>query len=106
MNVVDSSAWLEYFGDGPNAAIFAEAIESPGELAVPTLTLFEVFKRTRQLTRMRPRHSKLLPSCYRDESSSSRRLWRLKRRGSHLILVLRWLTRSSLPPPVRRTLCW
>ncbi|MEA3239589.1 MAG: type II toxin-antitoxin system VapC family toxin [Candidatus Bipolaricaulota bacterium] len=50
MNVVDSSAWLEYFGDGPNAAVFAEAIESPGELAVPTLTLFEVFKRTCQLT--------------------------------------------------------
>ena len=50
MNVVDSSAWLEYFGDGPNAAVFAEAIESPGELAVPTLTLFEVFKRTHQLT--------------------------------------------------------
>jgi predicted nucleic acid-binding protein len=50
VNVVDSSAWLEYFGDGPNAAVFAEAIEAPGELAVPTLTLFEVFKRTRQLT--------------------------------------------------------
>ena len=50
MNVVDSSAWLEYFGDGPNAAIFAEAIESPSEMAVPTLTLFEVFKRTCQLT--------------------------------------------------------
>ena len=50
MNVVDSSAWLEYFGDGPNAAVFAEAIESPSELAVPTLTVFEVFKRTRQLT--------------------------------------------------------
>ena len=42
--------WLEYFGDGLNAAVFAEAIESPGELAVPTLTLFEVFKRTLQLT--------------------------------------------------------
>ena len=50
MNIVDSSAWLEYFGDGPNAAIFAEAIESPGEMAIPTLTLFEVFKRTCQLT--------------------------------------------------------
>jgi len=50
VNVVDSSAWLEYFGDGPNAVVFAEAIESPGELVVPTLTLFEVFKRTHQLT--------------------------------------------------------
>ena len=44
MNVVDSSAWFEYFGDGPNAAVFAEAIESPDELVVPTLTLFEVFE--------------------------------------------------------------
>lgn len=49
MNVVDSSAWLEYFGDGPNASEFAEAIEAPEELAVPTLTLFEVFKRVCQL---------------------------------------------------------
>lgn len=49
MNVVDSSAWLEYFGDGPNASVFAKAIESPRELVVPALTLFEVFKRTCQL---------------------------------------------------------
>jgi toxin FitB len=49
VNVVDSSAWLEYFGDGANAAEFAEAIESPESLIVPTLTLFEVFKRTCQL---------------------------------------------------------
>lgn len=49
MNVVDSSAWLEYFADGPNASEFAGPIEAPGELVVPTLTLFEVFKRTHQL---------------------------------------------------------
>lgn len=49
MNVVDSSAWLEYFGDGPNAQFFAEAIEKTGELIVPSLTLLEVFKRTPQL---------------------------------------------------------
>lgn len=49
MNVVDSSAWLEYFGDGPNADEFAVAIESPSSLAVPSLTLFEVFKRMCQL---------------------------------------------------------
>jgi len=49
MNVVDSSAWLEYFGDGPNASVFATAIEKPDELVVPTLTLYEVFKRTYQL---------------------------------------------------------
>jgi predicted nucleic acid-binding protein len=45
MNVVDSSAWLEYFADGPNAAAFAKPIESPATLLVPTLSLFEVFKR-------------------------------------------------------------
>ncbi len=49
MNVVDSSAWLEYFGDGPNAAEFAAAIEAPEDLVVPTLTVFEVFKRTCQI---------------------------------------------------------
>ena len=49
MNVVDSSAWLEYFQDGPNAADFAPVIEAPRQLIVPTLTIFEVFKRTAQL---------------------------------------------------------
>jgi predicted nucleic acid-binding protein len=49
VNVVDSSAWLEYFEDGPNAQFFAEAIEKTGDLVVPSLTLFEVFKRTLQL---------------------------------------------------------
>ena len=49
MNVVDSSAWLEYFGDGPNASEFAPAIEDVDTLVVPTLVLFEVFKRTCQV---------------------------------------------------------
>ncbi|MRR13389.1 type II toxin-antitoxin system VapC family toxin [bacterium] len=49
MNVVDSSAWLEYFGDGPNAPEFASVIEAPEGLVVPTLTVFEVFKRTCQI---------------------------------------------------------
>ena len=45
MNVVDSSAWLEFFADGPNAAAFAKPIEATRSLIVPTLSLFEVFKR-------------------------------------------------------------
>lgn len=45
MNVVDSSAWLEYFADGANAAWFSTPIESTDELIVPSLTLFEVFKK-------------------------------------------------------------
>ena len=45
MNVVDSSAWLEYFAGGANAGFFARAIEDTGNLVVPTLSLYEVFKR-------------------------------------------------------------
>lgn len=45
MNVVDSSGWLEYLADGPNAKFFAPAIERTAELVVPTLSIFEVFKR-------------------------------------------------------------
>ena len=48
MNVVDSSAWLEYFADGPNAGVVAKPIESTGTLLVPSLSLFEVFKRVCQ----------------------------------------------------------
>jgi toxin FitB len=48
MNVVDSSAWLEYFADGSNAAFFARPIEATDELLVPTLTIYEVFKRVLQ----------------------------------------------------------
>lgn len=47
MNVVDSSAWLEYFGDGPNAGEFAEAISETEQLIVPSIALYEVFKRIR-----------------------------------------------------------
>ena len=48
MNVVDSSGWLEYFADGPNAKFFAPAIEATRDLIVPTLSLYEVFKRVLQ----------------------------------------------------------
>jgi predicted nucleic acid-binding protein len=47
MNVVDSSAWLEYFAGGPNAEEFAPAIKNSDSLVVPSITLFEVFKRVR-----------------------------------------------------------
>lgn len=48
MNVVDSSGWLEYFADGPNAGFFAAAIERPADLVVPTISVYEVFKRVLQ----------------------------------------------------------
>jgi predicted nucleic acid-binding protein len=48
VNVVDSSGWLEYLADGANAAFFAPAIERAADLLVPTLSIFEVFKRVLQ----------------------------------------------------------
>lgn len=48
MNVVDSSAWLAYFADEPNAQHFASAIEQPDSLIVPSITLLEVFKKVAQ----------------------------------------------------------
>jgi len=48
MNIVDSSGWLEYFADGPNANFFARPIQDLGQLVVPTLSLYEVFKRIAQ----------------------------------------------------------
>jgi toxin FitB len=48
VNVVDSSGWLEYFADGPNAGFFSKAIENVAELIVPSLSLYEVYKRVLQ----------------------------------------------------------
>ena len=45
MNLVDSSGWLEYLADGPNADFFAPAIEDRDHLLVSTINLYEVFKR-------------------------------------------------------------
>jgi predicted nucleic acid-binding protein len=45
MNVVDSSGWLEYFADGPNADFFALSIENVAELVVPSISVYEVFKK-------------------------------------------------------------
>ena len=48
MNVVDSSAWLEYFANGPNASFFTPPIEDLERLIVPSVTIYEVFKRVLQ----------------------------------------------------------
>ena len=44
MNVVDSSAWLSYFADEPNAEFFAPVIEDTTSLLVPSICLYEVFR--------------------------------------------------------------
>jgi len=48
VNIVDSSGWLEYFAADPNADFFADAIEATDELVVPTVSIYEVFKRVLQ----------------------------------------------------------
>lgn len=45
MNIVDSSGWIEYFFAGPNADFFSSAIEHTDKLLVPTICLYEVFKK-------------------------------------------------------------
>lgn len=45
MNLVDSSAWLEYFAGTVNAELVAEAIEAVDQLLVPSVVLLEVTRR-------------------------------------------------------------
>ena len=45
MNVVDSSAWLEYLVDSERASLFAEPIERTEQLIVPVLVIYELFKK-------------------------------------------------------------
>lgn len=45
MNVVDSSGWIEYFIGSSNADFFASAIENESNLVVPSITIYEVFRK-------------------------------------------------------------
>jgi len=44
MNIVDSSGWLAYFADEPNAKHFLAPLHDSASLIVPTVTIYEVFK--------------------------------------------------------------
>jgi len=44
MNIVDSSGWLAYFADEPNAKHFLTPLNDSAALVVPTITIYEVFK--------------------------------------------------------------
>ena len=44
MNIVDSSGWLAYFADEPNAKYFLAPLGDTASLVVPTATIDEVFK--------------------------------------------------------------
>lgn len=45
LNVVDTSGWLEYLADTPQAEHFATAIEDTEHLLVPAIVMYEVFKK-------------------------------------------------------------
>jgi predicted nucleic acid-binding protein len=45
MNLVDSSCWIEYLLNSEIGAQVAPVIENPGGLVVPTITLYEVYKK-------------------------------------------------------------
>ena len=45
MNIVDTSGWLEYLADSPLAGNYAAVIENTDELLVPSIVLYEVFKK-------------------------------------------------------------
>jgi predicted nucleic acid-binding protein len=45
MNIVDSSGWIEYVVDEANVSFFEPPIIDAENLLVPTICLYEVFKR-------------------------------------------------------------
>ncbi|MDR2517176.1 MAG: type II toxin-antitoxin system VapC family toxin [Spirochaetaceae bacterium] len=45
MNIVDSSCWIEYLMDTEIGASVAPIVENAAELLVPTITLYEVYKK-------------------------------------------------------------
>jgi predicted nucleic acid-binding protein len=45
VNLVDSSGWLEFFTAGANANFFAPSILKTADLVVPTVSLYEVYRK-------------------------------------------------------------
>ncbi|GHV92105.1 hypothetical protein AGMMS50268_26080 [Spirochaetia bacterium] len=45
MNIVDTSCWIKYLMNSAIGVQAASFIENPGELVVPTITLYEVYKK-------------------------------------------------------------
>ena len=44
----DSSAWIEFFVDGPKAQAVSAYFKEPESLLVPTLVIYEVYKKIKQ----------------------------------------------------------
>lgn len=43
--VIDSSGWIEFFGDGPRAGDFAPFFDREDSLLLPTIVVYEVYKK-------------------------------------------------------------
>lgn len=50
MNVIDSSCWLEYFAGTRVGDLVSQTVEDTESLIVPSITLYEVFKKLLQET--------------------------------------------------------
>jgi predicted nucleic acid-binding protein len=50
LNVIDSSGWIEYFRDSPNAPFFEEILAGANQIIVPTICIYEVYKVLRRVT--------------------------------------------------------
>jgi predicted nucleic acid-binding protein len=46
--ILDSSCWLEFLMGTARADLFASAIDSPADLRVPVITVYEVIKKIRR----------------------------------------------------------
>jgi predicted nucleic acid-binding protein len=49
IRLLDSSGWLEFFIDGPNAKRFRAVLEQPENLLVPTIVIYEVCRKLLQI---------------------------------------------------------
>ena len=45
MNIIDSSCWIEYLMDSEIGANIAPVIETTNELLIPTIIMYEVYKK-------------------------------------------------------------
>ncbi|MBV8514336.1 MAG: type II toxin-antitoxin system VapC family toxin [Acidobacteria bacterium] len=43
--VVDSAGWVEYLSDGPKVADFARYLDKPESVLLPTVIVYEVYKK-------------------------------------------------------------
>ncbi len=48
MTLVDSAGWIEFFTDGPLASEYAKYLQKPSEVIVPTIVLYEVYKKIKR----------------------------------------------------------